>query len=84
MAQHKGKVAWFNNAKGFAFLTRTGGSDGFVRYSAVYQDGCKSLKKGEDASFDIITSEHGPQIQGRADSTNDTNFAVGGIVRKSR
>ena len=61
MAQHVGKVGWFNNAKGYGFLTREGGPDVFVHYSAIQVDGYKSLKEGDEVEFDIVTGQKGPQ-----------------------
>ena len=50
MAQYKGKVKWFNNAKGYGFIGRDEGADVFVHYSAIQVDGYKSLKEGDDVS----------------------------------
>jgi CspA family cold shock protein len=61
MAQFSGKVNWFNNAKGFGFLTREDGSDVFVHYSSIQNDGYKSLKEGEAVEFDVIQGSKGPQ-----------------------
>jgi CspA family cold shock protein len=54
-------VKWFNNAKGFGFLGREGGSDVFVHYSSIQSDGYKSLKEGDQVEFDIIEGSKGPQ-----------------------
>ena len=61
MAQHTGTVAWFNNAKGYGFLTAEGIKDVFVHYSAIQRDGYKSLKEGAGVEFDVIQGEKGPQ-----------------------
>ena len=61
MAQYKGTVKWFNNAKGFGFLGREGGADVFVHYSSIQSDGYKSLKEGDEVEFDIIEGSKGPQ-----------------------
>ena len=61
MAQYSGKVAWFNNAKGFGFLSREGGPDVFVHFSAIQTDGYKCLKEGEPVEFDVIQGDKGPQ-----------------------
>jgi len=50
----RGKVKWFNNAKGFGFIRPdTGGDDLFVHYSYVDMDGYKSLKAGEPVDYDV-------------------------------
>jgi len=61
LAQYKGTVKWFNNAKGFGFLGREGGADVFVHYSSIQCDGYKSLKEGDEVEFDIIEGSKGPQ-----------------------
>ena len=61
MAQYKGTVKWFNNAKGFGFLGREGGADVFVHYSSIQSEGYKSLKEGDEVEFDIIEGTKGPQ-----------------------
>ncbi len=61
MAQYKGTVKWFNNAKGYGFLGREGGPDVFVHYSSIQIDGYKSLKEGDEVEFDIIQGTKGPQ-----------------------
>ncbi len=62
MAQFEGTVKWFNNAKGFGFLGRNdGGADVFPHFSAIQSDGYKSLKEGDEVTFDVIQGEKGPQ-----------------------
>jgi len=61
MERLHGKVAWFNNAKGFGFLTREGGPDVFCHFSSIQGDGYKSLKEGEPVEFAVIQGEKGPQ-----------------------
>ena len=61
VAQYKGKVKWFNNAKGYGFIGREDGPDVFVHYSAIQLDGYKTLKEGDEVEFDIIEGQKGPQ-----------------------
>ena len=56
----RGKVKWFNNAKGYGFIRPdTGGDDLFVHYSYVEMDGYKSLKAGEPVEYDIREAPKG-------------------------
>jgi cold shock protein len=57
----RGKVKWFNAEKGYGFIEREGGSDVFVHYSAIEQDGFKTLEEGQEVEFDIVEAEKGPQ-----------------------
>jgi len=59
VAQYAGKVVWFNNAKGYGFLTYEGGPDVFVHYSAIQMEGYHSLKEGDEVGFDIETGTSG-------------------------
>jgi CspA family cold shock protein len=61
MSQFIGKVMWFNNSKGFGFLSHEGAADVFVHFSAIAKDGYKSLAEGDEVSFDIIQGSKGPQ-----------------------
>jgi CspA family cold shock protein len=56
-----GKVKWFNNAKGYGFIEREGGSDVFVHYSAIQGDGFRSLEEGQAVEFEIVDGPKGPQ-----------------------
>jgi CspA family cold shock protein len=64
VSQYKGKVKWFNNAKGYGFIGREDGPDVFVHYSSIQLDGYKSLKEGDEVEFDIVQGEKGPQADG--------------------
>ena len=65
MAAHQGTVRWFNNAKGYGFLGIDTGPDVFCHFSAIQNDGYKSLKQGERVQFDIVQGEKGkPQADG--------------------
>ncbi len=61
MAEHKGIVKWFNNAKGYGFIGREDGPDVFVHYSAIQSVGYKSLKEGDEVEFDIVEGQKGAQ-----------------------
>lgn len=58
-----GIVKWFNNEKGFGFISVEGEDDGFVHFSAIQNDGYKTLEEGEKVSFDITQGNRGPQAE---------------------
>ncbi len=57
----KGIVKWFNNTKGFGFVTLESGSEAFVHYSQIQADGFKSLEQGQEIGFDLVESDKGLQ-----------------------
>ena len=57
-----GTVKWFNESKGFGFITQDdGGPDVFAHYSEIQGDGFKNLGEGDKVSFDIVEGEKGPK-----------------------
>lgn len=57
----QGRVKWFNAEKGFGFIEREDGDDVFVHFSAIQQEGYKSLEEGQQVEFDIVDGARGTQ-----------------------
>jgi CspA family cold shock protein len=57
----RGSVKWFNNAKGYGFITRPNGQDLFVHFRSIVAEGYKTLKQGENVQFEIEQGEKGLQ-----------------------
>ena len=57
----KGTVKWFNNQKGYGFISDEQGNDVFVHYSGLNMDGFKSLDEGAEVEFDVVNGAKGPQ-----------------------
>ncbi len=58
-----GKVKWWDNKKGFGFISQESGQDVFVHHSAIAGGGFKVLNEGEEVIFDVVTSEKGPKAE---------------------
>lgn len=57
--QHTGVVKWFNNAKGFGFIEHSDGQDVFVHYSVIQTEGFKTLKDGEEVTYQLSEGDKG-------------------------
>jgi CspA family cold shock protein len=57
----QGKVKWFNADKGYGFIECEGGPDVFVHYSAIQQEGFRTLAEGQTVEFEVVQSPKGPQ-----------------------
>ena len=59
----KGNVKWFNESKGFGFVTQENGTDVFAHYSAIKGNGFKTLAEGDSVSFDVVEGDKGPKAE---------------------
>ncbi len=59
--REKGTVKWFNGAKGYGFIQRTSGEDVFVHFSAIQENGYRTLNEGETVEYDLMTGPKGLQ-----------------------
>lgn len=57
----KGKVKWFKNDKGFGFINGEDGNDVFVHYSAITEQGYKTLAENDHVEYDVVQGEKGPK-----------------------
>ncbi len=57
----QGTVKWFNESKGYGFITSDEGNDVFVHFSAIQMDGFKTLSEGQRVEFEVVQGEKGPQ-----------------------
>ncbi|WP_317930369.1 cold-shock protein [Halioxenophilus sp. WMMB6] len=63
MAKSIGTVKWFNETKGFGFISQESGPDVFVHYSAIEGDGFKSLSEGQKVEMNVTDGKKGPQAE---------------------
>ena len=66
---NKGTVKWFNNQKGYGFISDEQGNDVFVHYSGLNMDGFKSLEEGATVEFEVVEGAKGPQATNVTTST---------------
>ena len=59
--REQGTVKWFNDAKGFGFISRESGEDVFVHFRAIQGTGFKSLQEGQQVSFEVVQGQKGLQ-----------------------
>ena len=59
--REKGTVKWFNGAKGYGFIQRSSGEDVFVHFSAIQENGYRTLNEGETVEFDLLKGPKGFQ-----------------------
>ena len=63
MSRMTGTVKWFNNTKGYGFISQPTGADVFVHYSAISEKGYRTLREGEHVEFDVKVGPRGPQAE---------------------
>ena len=57
----EGTVKWFDDSKGYGFISQEGGKDVFVHYSSIQREGFRSLAEGDRVSFEVVDGPKGPQ-----------------------
>ena len=63
MSRTNGTVKWFNNTKGYGFISQHSGADVFVHYTAIAEKGYRTLREGERVEFDVKIGPRGPQAE---------------------
>jgi cold shock protein len=63
MSKIMGTVKWFNNTKGYGFISQPTGADVFVHYSSIEEKGYRTLREGEQVQFDVKVGPRGPQAE---------------------
>lgn len=63
MSRVTGTVKWFNNTKGYGFISQPTGVDVFVHYSSIQEEGYRTLREGEQVEFDVKMGPRGPQAE---------------------
>jgi CspA family cold shock protein len=63
MSKTNGTVKWFNNTKGYGFISQPSGADVFVHYSAIKENGYRTLREGEQVEFEVKIGPRGPQAE---------------------
>ena len=61
--KERGKVKWFNDSKGFCFISRENAPDVFVHHSAIQSDGFRTLAEDQEVEFEVTEGQKGPQAQ---------------------
>lgn len=72
----KGIIKWFNNDKGYGFINGSVGEDIFVHYTAIKQEGYKTLSEGQTVEFDLIKTEKGLQATNVRTVNEETLTAI--------
>ena len=57
----RGRIKWFNDAKGYGFIEQSGGEDVFVHFSSINMEGFKTLTEGQEVEFELRQTEKGLQ-----------------------